>query len=165
MRPDAVTRGSDGYLRVYYDRLGLKFRTYRDWLAGGAADPRAIEDLTMTRHHSLCPFDLCARPGASSACCALAAPEARAQQAFQTPEEAAAALAAAVKSGARKDIVKVLGRDAEDIVSSGDEVADNETRERFRPGLRRQALDQGGGRQEGRHDPRQRTISRSRSRW
>ena len=27
--PDAVTRGSDGYLRVTYDKLGLKFRTYR----------------------------------------------------------------------------------------------------------------------------------------
>jgi hypothetical protein len=39
LRPDAVTRGSDGYLRVYYDRLGLKFRTYQDWLAGGALIP------------------------------------------------------------------------------------------------------------------------------
>ncbi|MCP4733840.1 MAG: tail fiber domain-containing protein, partial [Bosea sp.] len=37
--PDAVTRGSDGYLRVYYDRLGLKFQTYRDWLASGAQIP------------------------------------------------------------------------------------------------------------------------------
>ncbi len=37
--PDAVTRGSDGYLRVYYDRLGLKFRTYRDWLAAGGQIP------------------------------------------------------------------------------------------------------------------------------
>jgi hypothetical protein len=39
VRPDAVTRGRDGYLRVYYDKLGLKFRTYRDWLAGGAQIP------------------------------------------------------------------------------------------------------------------------------
>ena len=39
MRPDAVTRGRDGYLRVYYDKLGLKFRTYRDWLARGAQIP------------------------------------------------------------------------------------------------------------------------------
>src|SRR6185437_7563889 len=31
--PEAVTRGSDGYLRVYYEKLGIKFRTYRDWLA------------------------------------------------------------------------------------------------------------------------------------
>ncbi|MGH9664983.1 MAG: DUF3300 domain-containing protein, partial [Bryobacteraceae bacterium] len=37
--PAAVTRGSDGYLRVYYDRLGLTFRTYRDWLADGARIP------------------------------------------------------------------------------------------------------------------------------
>ncbi len=39
VRPDAVTRGRDGYLRVYYDKLGLKFQTYRDWLAGGARIP------------------------------------------------------------------------------------------------------------------------------
>jgi hypothetical protein len=37
--PDAVTRGGDGYLRVYYERLGLKFRTYRDWLAAGGHIP------------------------------------------------------------------------------------------------------------------------------
>ena len=37
--PDAVTRGSDGYLRVYYDRLGIKFQKYRDWLAAGANIP------------------------------------------------------------------------------------------------------------------------------
>jgi hypothetical protein len=37
--PGAVTRGSDGYLRVYYDKLGLKFRTYRDWLAAGRQIP------------------------------------------------------------------------------------------------------------------------------
>ena len=37
--PGAVTRGDDGYLRVYYDRLGLKFLTYRDWLAAGGRIP------------------------------------------------------------------------------------------------------------------------------
>jgi hypothetical protein len=37
--PGAVTRGSDGYLRVHYDRLGLKFRTYREWLAAGGQVP------------------------------------------------------------------------------------------------------------------------------
>ncbi|MGX9426373.1 MULTISPECIES: DUF3300 domain-containing protein [Bradyrhizobium] len=41
--PEAVTRGSDGYLRVYYDKLGLKFRTYGDWLAAGARIPTASE--------------------------------------------------------------------------------------------------------------------------
>ncbi|MCS3927919.1 hypothetical protein M2175_002950 [Bradyrhizobium elkanii] len=54
----------------------------------------------------------------------------QAQQSYKTPEDAAAALAAAVKSGPG-DILKVLGRAAEDIVSSGDEVADNDIRQRF----------------------------------
>jgi hypothetical protein len=41
--PEAVTRGSDGYLRVYYEKLGLKLRTYSDWLAGGAKIPTPSE--------------------------------------------------------------------------------------------------------------------------
>ncbi len=40
--PNAVTRGSDGFLRVYYDRLGLKFRTYHDWLAAGGQIPTRL---------------------------------------------------------------------------------------------------------------------------
>ena len=40
--PEAVTRGSDGYLRVYYEKLGLKLRTYSDWLAGGARIPAEL---------------------------------------------------------------------------------------------------------------------------
>jgi Protein of unknown function (DUF3300) len=40
--PEAVTRGSDGYLRVYYDKLGVKFRKYSDWLAGGARIPAEV---------------------------------------------------------------------------------------------------------------------------
>jgi hypothetical protein len=54
-----------------------------------------------------------------------------AQQAYPSAEDAAAALAAAVKSGPRSAILKVLGNAAEDIVSSGDDVADAETRQRF----------------------------------
>ena len=54
----------------------------------------------------------------------------QAQESYKTPEDAAAALAAAVKSGP-KDILKVLGRNAQDIVSSGDEVADVDIRQRF----------------------------------
>jgi len=42
LKPEAVTRGSDGYLRVYYEKLGLKFRTYSDWLAGGARMPAEV---------------------------------------------------------------------------------------------------------------------------
>src|SRR5262249_23626370 len=55
----------------------------------------------------------------------------QAQQSFPTPEEAAAALAAAVKADTGRAILKVLGNDAEDIISSGDEVADADIRRRF----------------------------------
>ena len=61
---------------------------------------------------------------------ALLGSAAQAQQSYKTPEDAAAALAAAVKSAPR-DVLKVLGRAAEDIVFSGDEVADNDIRQRF----------------------------------
>ena len=43
--PEAVTRGHDGYLRVYYGQLGLKLRSYTDWLAGGAKIPTPAEVL------------------------------------------------------------------------------------------------------------------------
>jgi hypothetical protein len=55
----------------------------------------------------------------------------QAQQAYPTPEDAVAALAAAVKGGTTTGILKVLGNSAEDVVESGDEVADAETRQRF----------------------------------
>ncbi len=41
--PEAVGRGSDGYLNVYYEKLGLKFRTYGEWLATGARIPHTSE--------------------------------------------------------------------------------------------------------------------------
>jgi len=34
--PEAVERGRDGYLRVHYDKLGLRFQTYRQWITSGA---------------------------------------------------------------------------------------------------------------------------------
>jgi hypothetical protein len=37
--PEAVVRAPDGYLRVYYDKLGLKFQTYDRWIASGARLP------------------------------------------------------------------------------------------------------------------------------
>ncbi|HET7165192.1 MAG TPA: tail fiber domain-containing protein [Pseudolabrys sp.] len=37
--PDAVVRGSDGYLRVNYDRLGLHMQTWEDWVAAGERIP------------------------------------------------------------------------------------------------------------------------------
>jgi len=56
---------------------------------------------------------------------------ASAQQSFKTAEDAAAALANAVKSGEQKAVLNVLGKNAQDIVSSGDEVADAALRQRF----------------------------------
>jgi len=56
---------------------------------------------------------------------------ATAQQQFKTPDEAVGALVAAVRAGDRKAITAVLGTGAEDIVSSGDAVQDENTRKIF----------------------------------
>lgn len=64
----------------------------------------------------------CARP-------ALAARSA--QRSFASPEEAAQALAAAVKANSSKAMLEVLGRDAQPLISSGDPVADQKIRDRF----------------------------------
>jgi hypothetical protein len=61
----------------------------------------------------------------------LLASASQAQEAYPSPENAAAALAAAVKTGTKSAILKVLGNDGADIVESGDDVADAEMRERF----------------------------------
>jgi hypothetical protein len=56
---------------------------------------------------------------------------AHAQAPFKTPELAAEALANAARTGDQKAIVNILGPDGADIASSGDDVADKETREKF----------------------------------
>ena len=61
----------------------------------------------------------------------MAASIAGAQQAFKTPDEAASALVSAAKADDPKAIVTVLGPDGTDIASSGDEVADAATRQKF----------------------------------
>jgi hypothetical protein len=58
-------------------------------------------------------------------------PAAQAQQTFTNPDDAASALAAAVKSGVKQDMLKVLGADGEDIIDSGDDVADADARGKF----------------------------------
>jgi Protein of unknown function (DUF3300)/Chaperone of endosialidase len=37
--PEAVVRGRDGHLMVFYDKLGLKFQTYEQWIVSGARVP------------------------------------------------------------------------------------------------------------------------------
>jgi hypothetical protein len=44
--PEAVVRSRDGYLEVFYDKLGLKFQTYDQWVASGARVPT----ITRIRH-------------------------------------------------------------------------------------------------------------------
>ena len=68
---------------------------------------------------------------AAAAAVALLLSPVRAQQGFPNPEDAAAALATAVKAGTSRAMLKVLGRDAADIIESGDDVADANARERF----------------------------------
>jgi hypothetical protein len=40
--PEAVVRGSDGYLLVYYQRLGLRMQSWDEWVAGGRKIPSTI---------------------------------------------------------------------------------------------------------------------------
>ena len=56
---------------------------------------------------------------------------ASAQQAFNSPEDAAAALVSAVRDNWPKGAIAVLGADGADIVSSGDKVADEQMRKQF----------------------------------
>jgi len=56
---------------------------------------------------------------------------ASAQQSFKSPEDAMEALASATKDNWPKGVVGVLGPDADEIVSSGDKVADETMREKF----------------------------------
>lgn len=81
---------------------------------------------TMSRRPSF------ARPFlVAAALLVIAASAASAQQPFKTPDEAATALADAVRSGNQESMLKVLGQDGEDIVSSGDAVEDAAARQRF----------------------------------
>jgi len=54
-----------------------------------------------------------------------------AQQDYKSPQDAAEALAATARTGDPKEALVVLGRDGEDIISSGDKVSDEAVRKRF----------------------------------
>jgi len=41
--PQAVARGRDGYLTVNYERLGLKFESYDQWIRAGARIPATVK--------------------------------------------------------------------------------------------------------------------------
>ncbi len=67
-----------------------------------------------------------ALPGARAATAAI-----RHQRSFASPEEAAQALAAAVKANDTKAVLAVLGSGAQPLISSGDPVADQKVRDHF----------------------------------
>ena len=54
-----------------------------------------------------------------------------AQQDYKSPQDAVDALVATARSGDQKAAIVVLGRDGEDIISSGDKVSDDAVRQRF----------------------------------
>ncbi len=84
----------------------------------------------MTRTMSRSPF--CTTPLLLAvALLVITASAASTQAPFKTPDDAATALAEAVRSGNQESMLKVLGRDGEDIVSSGDAVEDAAARQRF----------------------------------
>ena len=53
------------------------------------------------------------------------------QKAFGSPEEAVKAFVEAAQAGDTKGMMAILGPEGEDIISSGDEVADKNIREQF----------------------------------
>ena len=54
-----------------------------------------------------------------------------AQKSFQSPEEAVKALIDTLKAKDQKELIAILGPGSKNLISSGDEVADNENRDRF----------------------------------
>jgi hypothetical protein len=44
-----VTRGRDGYLRVDYEKLGVKFQTYQHWIAEGSRLPQVHSSASTTK--------------------------------------------------------------------------------------------------------------------
>jgi hypothetical protein len=62
---------------------------------------------------------------------AVSTPCAFAQQDFKSPQDAVDALVASARSGDMKAALDVLGKDGEDIISSGDKVSDEAVRARF----------------------------------
>ena len=123
--PDAVTRGRDGTCGCFYDKLGLKFQTYDQWIGigrarPGHAAPRPIESRDGRCHehdHALTEFSMYAVlsairhrwPGATMLGSRDGHSRRSAQQSFKTPQEAVEALVTAVRAGDRKAVNAILG--------------------------------------------------------
>src|SRR5215510_12888717 len=95
-------------------------------------DSEANEDAMITILSLTNPTSSLARVASLTAAVLTLAmgPVANAQQSFKTAQEAVDALVSAAKTGDRKAVLTVLGRDGADIVSSGDPIADASARNR-----------------------------------
>ena len=56
---------------------------------------------------------------------------AQAEQQFENPEAAVEALVGAARGGEKDALLEILGPDGQDLISSGDDVADKNARESF----------------------------------
>lgn len=54
-----------------------------------------------------------------------------AQEQFDSPDAAVTALVTAAKAGSESELLKILGPEGDDVISSGDDVADRATRDNF----------------------------------
>ncbi len=77
------------------------------------------------------PLRSFARLAGVAAVLAMLSAPAAAQQTFQSPEQAAESLAAALRAGDQKALVTLLGPGSEDVISSGDAVDDDNVRKAF----------------------------------
>jgi hypothetical protein len=92
---------------------------------------RLREDVMITKHILVNPLSCLAGSALMAAAVALMPPlEASAQQPFKSAEEAVEALVSAARNGDRKAVLAVVGPNAIDLVSSGDDVADAAARKR-----------------------------------
>ncbi len=87
-----------------------------------------VQSRTSTRRAAACALAACLT-GLWG--CATSSPDYRDQRAFQSPEKAAAALAAAAKAGDTASLEAIFGPDARRVLSSGDPVADRRQRQVF----------------------------------
>ena len=69
--------------------------------------------------------------GFSLAACTSSTPTPQQQKEFKSPSEAVQGLVTAAKTEGDKELLSVLGPEAKELISSGDEVADREGRQKF----------------------------------
>ena len=91
MMPQAVARGRDGYLRVYYEQLGLRLQSWSEWLAEGGNIPTTVSYLRKALRFAIVGVALAIAPGPVLA---QSKPSTDSREASGAPTEAALAVGA-----------------------------------------------------------------------